>query len=306
MNMNQVSVGSFQGRALNALMQVDRIFLCRELFVALALVLVLTGMVFAQQPVTQRTPTNQNNLQPSGAAGSTNVSGEKTIIGETKPLGKGQVRSWASVDKNGNPTAIGLTFSEAALSTLPSEPPPGREGTEVTLALPKEAATTAFKHIGLDWNPQGHPPAKIYDLAHFDFHFYMITEAERAGITAKGDDLLKSRKQPAAEFVPEGYVYVPDSEIPRMGAHWVNPLSKELQGHRFTTTFLYGSYDGRLVFAEPMIARAFLETKTNVTELIKLPAKYARANAYYPTKYSVRYDPVKKEYTVALEGMTLR
>jgi hypothetical protein len=73
----------------------------------------------------------------------------------------------------------------------------------------------------------------------------------------------------------------------------------------FTTTFIYGSYDGRLVFAEPMISKSFLETKTNVTELIKLPAKYAR-NAYYPTKYSVRYDPVTKEYTVALEGMTLR
>jgi hypothetical protein len=99
---------------------------------------------------------------------------------------------------------------------------------------------------------------------------------------------------------------VPDSEIPRMGAHWVNPQSKELQGHTFTSTFLYGSYDGRLVFAEPMIARAFLETKTDITEVIKLPARYARPNTYYPTKYSVRYDPIKKEYTVALEGMTLR
>jgi hypothetical protein len=307
MNMNQVSVNGFQGRALSALLAVDRIFLCRELFVALALILAVTGMVFAQQPAKQqRTPAQQNNLQPSAATESLSVSNDKTIVGETKPLGKGQVRSWVRVDKSGNPSAIGLTFTENALSTLPAEPPPGQEGVGISLALPKEASLTAFKHIGLDWNPHGHPPAKIYDLAHFDFHFYMITEAERALITAKGDDLLRSRKQPAAEFVPEGYVYVPDSEIPRMGAHWVNPLSKELQGHSFTTTFLYGSYDGRLIFAEPMIAKSFLETKTNVTELIKLPAKYARANAYYPTKYSVRYDPVKREYTIALEGMTLR
>jgi hypothetical protein len=306
MNTNQVSASSFQARAVSLLMGVDRIFLCRGLFVGLALILALTGMVFAQQPVRPATSPKQNNLQPAGASESLNVANDQTIVGETKPLGKGQVRSWVSVDKNGKPTAIGLTFSEAALSTLPTEPPPGREGTEVSLALPKQASLTAFKHIGLDWNPHGHPPAKIYDLAHFDFHFYMITEEERSRITAKGDDLLISRKQPAAEFVPEGYVYVPDSEIPRMGAHWVNPLSKELQGHSFTTTFLYGSYDGRLVFAEPMIAKSFLETKTNVTELIKLPAKYARADIYYPTKYSVRYDPIKKEYTVALEGMTLR
>jgi Domain of unknown function (DUF5602) len=306
MNTNQVSVGSIQGRALSFLMGVDRIFLFRETFFALALILAVTGMVFAQHAANQRTPTSQNNLQPSLRSESSNASKERTIVGETKPLGKGQVRSWLSLDKNGNPAAIGLTFTEDALKTLPNALPPGTEGMEVSLALPKEAAATAFKHIGLDWNPHGHPPEKIYDLAHFDFHFYMITEEERAGITAKGDDLLKSRKQPAAEFVPEGYVYVPDSEIPRMGAHWVNPLSKELQGQTFTTTFLYGSYDGRLIFAEPMIAKSFLETKTNVTELLKLPAKYARANAYYPTKYSVRYDPIKKEYTIALEGMTLR
>jgi len=305
MNMNQISVGSFQGRALNALMGVDRIFLFRELFVALALVLVLTGMAFAQQPISQRTPTNQNNLQPSGAGATSNVSAEKTIIGETKPLGKGQVRSWVSLDKNGSPTAIGLTFTEAALSTVPMELPTGQEGTEISLALPAQASGTAFKHIGLNWNPNGHLPAKIYDTAHFDFHFYMIAEEERARITATGDDLLRTKKQPAAEFVPEGYIYVPDSEHARMGAHWVNPLSKELQGQTFNTTFLYGSYNGNLIFAEPMITRSFFETKTNITELIKLPAQYAR-RAYYPTKYSVRYDPLAREYTVALEGMTLR
>jgi hypothetical protein len=54
-----------------------------------------------------------------------------------------------------------------------------------------------------------------------------------------------------------------------------------------------------------MITRAFLEAKTNITEAIKQPAKYQQPG-YYPTKYSVRYDPIKKEYTVALEGLTLR
>lgn len=286
-------------------MGVDRIFLFRELFVALALILGLTGLAFAQATANHRKPTNINSSQPIIVTEGSTVSTEKTIVGETKPLGRGQVRSWVSLDQKGNPTAIGLTFSEEALSTLPNEPPPGAEWMEVSLALPEQASNTAFKHIGLNWNPQGHQPVKIYDTAHFDFHFYMIPEEERSRITAKGDDLLKARKQPAAEFVPQGYVYVPDSEHARMGAHWVNPLSKELQGQTFTSTFLYGSYNGSLIFGEPMITRAFLETKTNLTELIKLPAQYAR-RAYYPTKYSVRYDPATKEYTVALEGMTLR
>lgn len=305
--MNQVSVESFQGRALALAMGVDRVFLFRKMFVALALILIITGLVFAQSsPANHRTLTNNlNSSQPNAVSESLSVAKEKTIVGETKPLGKGQVRSWVNLDGNGNPTAIGLTFSEEALSTLPKEPPPGAEGTEISLVLPTQASVTAFKHIGLNWNPNGHPPAKIYDTEHFDFHFYMIAEEERARITATGEDLLRARKQPAAEFVPDGYIYVPDSEHARMGAHWVNPLSKELQGQTFTTTFLYGSYNGSLIFAEPMITKSFLETKTNVTELIKLPAKYAR-RAYFPTKYSVRYDPIKKEYTVALEGMTLR
>jgi hypothetical protein len=303
MNMNQVSVESFQHRVLALLMGADRIFLFRELFIALALILVLTGVAFAQHPANHRKPANLNSSQPAGESSA--ASKEKTIVGETKPLGSGQVRSWVSVDQKGNPTAVGLTFSEEALSSMPAEIPPGAEWLEVSLALPAQASSTAFKHIGLNWNPQGHQPAKIYDTPHFDFHFYMIGEDERAGITAKGDDLLKTKKQPAAEFVPEGYIYAPDSEHARMGAHWINPLSKELRGQAFTTTFLYGSYNGSLIFAEPMITKLFLETKTNITELIKLPAQYAR-RAYYPTKYSVRYDPAAREYTVALEGMTLR
>ena len=306
MNTNQVFVKSFQGRALQFLLGVDRIFLFRELFVALALVLVATGLVFAQRPLTEGNQTDKSAVaQPAHASTSSKDAQEKIIVGETKPLGQGQARSWVSLDQKGNPTAVGLTFSEAALSTLPKEPPADTPWTEVSLALPAQASATAFKHIGLNWNPNGHAPAKIYDTPHLDFHFYMITEAERAGITAEGEDLLRTKKQPAAEFVPAGYIYAPDSEHARMGAHWINPLAKELQGQTFSTTFLYGSYNGSLIFAEPMITRSFLETKTNVTELIKLPAQYAR-KAYYPTKYSVRYDPIKKEYTIALEGMTLR
>jgi hypothetical protein len=302
MNTNQVSVESLQGRALQVLMGVDRIFLFREVFVALALILAVTGVVFAQHPTNHREPTNATSPQLA-ANTSTIVSKEKIVVGETKPHGNGQVRTWVSLDASGNPTAIGLTFDEKALSGLPAEPPPGEEGTELSLNFPAQAG--AFKHVMLNWNPHGHPPAKVYDVGHFDFHFYTITEAERMGITAKGDDLARAKKEPAMEYVPEGYIHIPDSEIPRMGSHWVNPLSKELQGSAFTTTFLYGSYNGNMIFAEPMIAKSFLETKTNVTERIKLPAKYAR-NAYYPTRYSVSYNPIKKEYTVALEGMTLR
>jgi hypothetical protein len=43
--------------------------------------------------------------------------------------------------------------------------------------------------VGLNWNPHGHIPPGVYDLPHFDFHFYIepiekifaISLAEGAG-----------------------------------------------------------------------------------------------------------------------------
>jgi hypothetical protein len=305
MSQNQIATNSFQNRVLNVVMSFDRIFLFRKLFVMMAMLLLVTALAFAQSNGARRSGHNRVKSSKANAASeSLNAPREQIIYGETKPLGAGQVRSWVSLDTSGKPTAIGVTFSEAALSTLPKEPPPGQEGTELSINFP-QATGVPFKHIGFDWNPMGHPPAHIYDVPHFDFHFYTITEDERDRITLQGDDQARALKQLPSELIPEGYIYVPDGAVPRMGNHMVNPLSKELHNQAFTSTFLYGSYDGRLIFAEPMITKAFLEARTNITEAIKQPAKYQQPG-YYPTKYSVRYDPTKKEYTVALEGLTLR
>jgi len=304
MSQNQIATNSFQNRVLKLMMSFDRIFLFRKMFVVLTMMLFVTGLSFAQTAGARRSDNGANSSQANATRESLNSPRERIIYGEAKPLGAGEVRSWVSLDSNGNPTAIGVTFDEALLSTLPKEPPPGQEGTELSINFP-QAAGLPFKHIGFDWNPMGHPPAHIYDVPHFDFHFYTITEKERGGITLEGEDKVRALKQLSTEFIPEGYIYVPDGAVPRMGNHMVNPLSKELHNQAFTSTFLYGSYDGRLVFAEPMITKAFLEAKTNITEAIKQPAKYQQPG-YYPTKYSVRYDPIKKQYTVALEGLTLR
>jgi hypothetical protein len=272
-------------------------------FVTLLIVLAVSGLVLAQTGG-RRGRDGRNASGQSLAAGAGNSSTwtrAGTFLGESRPLGNGAIRSWVTLDRNGHPSAIGATFSEAALSGLPA----GAEGAEYALSLPPQAQGTAFDHISVDWNAQGHPPAGIYNVSHFDFHFYTITPQERDRITAQGEDVAKSNRQPSAEYMPSGYVMVPDSAIPRMGSHLANPQARELHGQPFTRTFLYGSYDGRVIFYEPMIARSFLESKQNVTEYIKLPARYPKPG-YYPTKYSVRYDPKSREYTVSLEGLTLR
>lgn len=222
-----------------------------------------------------------------------------TFEGENKTLGNGTVYSWVKLDNKGNPSSIGVNFTESALKGLP-------EGAvvEYTLALPEEAASTAYDHIGVDWNPEGHDPHGIYDTPHFDFHFYMISPEERDKITASEEDSEKLSKEPASGYIPEGYVSTPGG-VPRMGAHWIEPEAPEFKGQPFNETFIYGFYDGKMVFVEPMVTTAFLETKPEVTKELKLPKCYP-ASAYYPTNYSVSYSETSKEYTVALENLTLR
>jgi hypothetical protein len=241
----------------------------------------------------------------SALASAPNTANLTIVAGEAAPVGDGTARSWVAMDKDGKPMSMGVTFTEAALSGLPQSLTPGLIWTEFLLPLPPEASVTGFNHIGFNWNPKGHDPEGVYKVPHFDFHFYLISPEERERITTRGDDLEKCRKPLPAEFVPDGYVFAPASEEPGMGSHWVEPNSHEFHGKAFTHTFIYGSYDGRMIFAEPMISKAFLETRPNITVPIKLPPKYQKPG-YYPTRYSVKFNPESREYTVSIDGLTLR
>jgi hypothetical protein len=114
----------------------------------------------------------------------------------------------------------------------------------------------------------------------------------------------KGARVPAPELVPAGYTKLPGA-VPLMGAHWVDPTSPELNGELFTTTFLYGSWDGKPTFAEPMVTKAFMETKPDVRAPVAVPARYA-APGYYPTEYRVYWNAGAKEYRVALSGLLRR
>ena len=230
-----------------------------------------------------------------------------TYLGQFTLLGNGTVRTWVKLDKQRKPESLGITFSESALTGLSETGMGPKEMPMVfyTLALPKEAKAAGIDHVGLDWAPKGHIPNGVYNVPHFDVHFYMMPPEQLAQITATGKDLARCAKKPLAKYFPEGYVLPPGTEVPRMGAHAVDAQSPELNGKPFTHTFLYGYYDGSLNFVEPMITKAFLETKPNVVAPVKLPKAYARSG-YYPTRYRIAHDPVRQEYTVALEGLTFR
>jgi hypothetical protein len=179
--------------------------------------------------------------------------------------------------------------------------------TEYLLELPEQASSTPFKFLELDWNPAGHEPPGIYDRPHFDFHFYTISQAERDAIDPADPHFVhKAEHLPRPELLPASYITPPPiTAIPRMGVHWVSSHAEELHGKPFTQTFLHGSWNGRMIFFEPMITRAFLEGKPDVSFPISAAQCYEPAGLY-PTTYSIRYDGKSRTYRVALKDFVTR
>lgn len=91
-----------------------------------------------------------------------------------------------------------------------------------------------------------------------------------------------------------------------MGMHWNDPAAPERLGEPFTKTMIYGSYDGAFIFTEPMVTKAYLETKpAAVVTPMKLPAQFA-THGYQATSYTIAYVAAMKEYRIGLTGLVLR
>jgi len=236
-----------------------------------------------------------------------NKTNETTYYGPAVALGNGKAQTFITINKGGRPSALGVALNEKALENLPA----GHEGHnnranhapsfEYVLQFPKQAETTPFKFMTLDWAPQGHGPEGIYDLPHFDFHFYMISNEERLTIThLEGMD----PEIPLAKYIPSPYVQLP-GRVPNMGVHWVNPLSPELAGETFTRTFIYGSYKEKVAFMEPMITLEYIKSKPSHVNEIPLPTHY-QVNGFYPSNYQVKYNPTRKEYLIMFTDFTFK
>ena len=215
-----------------------------------------------------------------------------TFYGSTTTMANGSGRAYVTLDATGTPTELGVALTETALDGLPTTK------AEYVFAFPAEASATAFQHAAINWEPTGHAPA-AYLVPHFDFHFYMISSQQREAITSADPSYAtKLALQPTASFLPAGYVIGMGME--RMGMHWRDPASPELSGAPFTSTFIYGSYDGKIIFAEPMIAKSYLDSKPAlVVRPLKLPQQYS-TTGQQATAYSTVYDATKKELRIAL------
>lgn len=219
------------------------------------------------------------------------------IWGPPTPLGNGSARVFVEADDNGEPLSIGVGFAKEALEGLPEH-----DHGEYVVALPSVVNLPPYNHVVVNWAPQGHEPEGIYGLPHFDFHFYVISPEARQAITCQGDDLALCLKQPEPDKIPPFYVPTPDP-VPGMGLHWFDPRSPEHNGQPFTSTFIYGSYNGEINFLEPMITREFIQATTSFESEISVPVK-APMKGYYPQKYSLVYDDMMGMHLLRMQEFT--
>jgi Domain of unknown function (DUF5602) len=247
--------------------------------------------------------------------------GTQRRYGAAVAVGKGQARTYVTMDpKTGTATEVGVALDEAALEGLSATGSLGGGGHEhhdsYVLSLPV-LNSTPYRFVELNWNPKGH--GGPYTAPHFDFHFYRIPLAERDAIDpATSDYATRAANLPTAEQLPAGYVsshllmkLTPaQASVPKMGLHWIDTGAPELPPSNlpFTATFIVGSWDGKVIFDEPMITRDFIlaqREKPAATEFaVSTSQRYSPAG-FYLTGYRLSYDAQWKEYRIALTGLGL-
>lgn len=255
----------------------------------------------------------------------------KTYYGEPEVMGNGTARTYVRLDSNGAPIAIGVIFPKSLLEGLPAK----RNNTsrcydlngngkiddhdecegdkEIRLSMPTklaEGTNLVVQWVGMNWNAEGHDPPGVWNLPHFDFHFYSVgreaIDQIRTGpcpIFIDCEDLKRATLPVPAKYVHPDHISV-NAAVSMMGNHLIDSKTPELgkPPQKFTHTWIFGAYDGHITFYEPMITREFLLNQPSRCAPIKQPQAW-ETTGYHPTKYCIRYRPGAGEYTVSLEGL---
>ncbi len=101
----------------------------------------------------------------------------------------------------------------------------------------------------------GHIPPGVYDLPHFDVHFYLepiedvfAIEPGTCGPEFVRCDQFDLAKKP----IPSNYIHPDykdvDAVAPGMGNHLIDLTGPEFNGQRFTRSWIFGIYDGRITY----------------------------------------------------------
>ncbi|MEJ7831211.1 MAG: DUF5602 domain-containing protein [Segetibacter sp.] len=235
-----------------------------------------------------------------------NTSHQHIYFGQQTALGTGTVQTFASISHEGVPEEIGLTLSNNVFTSLPANI------SDYMLELPERAQqVTPFKHVSFSWLPAGHPPA-VFSVPHFDTHFYILSHAEQMLIPAPDATNQTLFAAPPDGYLPEDYT-VPFAAVPMMGRHWIDktsPVQPVNSTEPFMQEFMWGTYNRKVAFLEPMIAKAFIDalksgTVTEVHKTIKQPRLFDQTGTYQPTRYNI-YKDAEGNVIFSLDKFVLR
>ena len=234
-----------------------------------------------------------------------------TTVGPSQPLGAGTVSTYVISGPGGEPLEVGVRMSGTSLDNLPMDMAPEAHPTPMILTLPSGVSGGVLNHVQFYWNPMGHPPMGVWNVPHFDFHFYMVDPAVVQEINpANAEFTTKAVRLPEPKYVPVDFMPEPgesiQNTIPGMGLHWVDKTENlDPATYKFSEIMINGSWNGKHIFIEPMITREWLLGHNQITEPLKLPSAYQTAGRW-PTTYTVRYDATKSEWSIALGGFADR
>lgn len=228
---------------------------------------------------------------------------EKIFLGPATTFQHGKAWTWYETDNAEKPLRLGIAIDKVAMANLDRGGDGGHNhDLSAVLKFHPKAAATPFNHVDLGWNPHGHEPEPIYGLPHFDFHYYMITPEAVAAIPPYDVDPTGHNNVPAAEYLPPTY-FNPGGGVPKMGVHWLDATSPELGGAKFGQTFIYGTFNGKVTFYEPMITEEFILNNPGFERSIPQPSK-VQTSGYYPTK--MRISKQNDITNIILEGFVYR
>jgi hypothetical protein len=240
-----------------------------------------------------------------GSNSITSPGNTRIVSGQSQTINGATVTSWAKLDGTDKVIEAGVTLPFAVLQNPPApetnhstrhaghdheEGGVGPAGAFVVVGFPDAVKqSTYFDHFEMHWNPAGHPPER-YAAPHFDLHFYNDTLDEVRQITAP-DTVV-----PAADRIPEGYVYPGVNEtVPEMGVHAFDASEFAPGAPPFSTSMILGYYKGRMNFIEPMVTQAAFLTKQPISVSVPRPAVLGQSTRY-PTKFTAVYSPELNVY----------
>lgn len=294
--------------------------------------------VSVDAPQNEETVLVDSGAAAGKAAEGLSYAGPCAEYGGSGEMGQGSFTTYTQFDGN-KPLTMGVLAPAKTFKDLPTNPPneglycadKNQDGTtdremecsggyERQITMGHKATQNKefpFTYSLINWNPTGHVPPHVYNVPHFDIHFYMdFTNAERLAIRPGTCDILvncedveKLKAIPDAKYLPAGYtIQAPE---PAMGNHMIDAEGHEWhQNDSFTHSFIYGVSDKEIIYYEPMVTLKWFEgliagTTKNQCFDIKKPEAWQKT-AYYPTKYCLDYVKNRDEVRAYLSDFVLR